>query len=179
MNCNILFVRKPFLTHGTFEPVLYPTFKSHVPVKIIIPVIRLATLATFKGLLGRLLLVLTAGWAGPAWLRPGRAGQLQSGREGGRGGASSVAEGQRELREEIGGSLSLDTAGTGLGVTGVVRAGLGADKWETGGWGLSSLALLHILGLGLYHIDCWYLVCGLSVRVALAPDLLDGEVQGP
>ena len=87
MNCNILFVWKTFLTHGTFESVLDATFKSHVSVQIIIPVVGLATLAALEGLLRGLLLALVVGGrAGPGpglWL--GWAGQLQSEGLGARG----------------------------------------------------------------------------------------------
>ena len=156
-------------------------------VQIIIPVIRFATFAAFERLLAGVLLVLIIGGrTGPGsglclcWAGQLESVRLRAWREGGGGRGGRVAEGQRELREEVGGSFSLDSTRTGLGVAGVVGAGLTADKLETAGRGVtSSLALLHILGLRLYHIDGWNLVCRVSLRVSLAPDLLDGEIQSP
>ena len=79
MNCNILFVWETFLTHGTLKSVLYPTFKSHVSVEVVIPVVGLPALLTLEGLLRGLLLVLIVGGAGAGGgggVRLGWAGQL-------------------------------------------------------------------------------------------------------
>ena len=59
VNRYVLLVRKSFLTHRTFESVLDPALEPHVPVEIIVPVIRFPAFLAFEGLPAcRLLLVL-------------------------------------------------------------------------------------------------------------------------
>ena len=48
MDCDILFVRKPFLTHAALKSVLYTTLESHVPVKVIVPVVTFTTLLALE-----------------------------------------------------------------------------------------------------------------------------------
>ena len=48
MDCYVLFVRKPFLTHAALKSVFYPTFKSHVSVEVIVPVVAFTTLLALE-----------------------------------------------------------------------------------------------------------------------------------
>ena len=50
VNRYVLLVRKSFLTHRTFESVLDPALEPHVPVEIIVPVIRFPAFLAFEGL---------------------------------------------------------------------------------------------------------------------------------
>lgn len=50
MNGCILLIREPFLAHRALKPILNTTFKPHVPIKIVIPVIALSTFLALKSL---------------------------------------------------------------------------------------------------------------------------------
>ena len=98
VNGDILLVRKPFLTHRAFEPVLNPTLEPHVSVEIVVPVVGLPALLTLEGLLSsRLLLVPVSAGTDPGLVL---GLQLSLGRAGGGGRGGGVREGERELREE-------------------------------------------------------------------------------
>ena len=48
VDCDILFVRKPLMTHAALKSVLYATLKSHVSVEIIVPVVTFTTLLALE-----------------------------------------------------------------------------------------------------------------------------------
>ena len=48
MDCYVLFVRKPFLTHAALKSVFYPTLESHVSVEVIVPVVAFTTLLALE-----------------------------------------------------------------------------------------------------------------------------------
>jgi len=54
VNCCVLFVGKPFLTHGASKSILYATLKPHVPVEIVIPIVTFSTLLALECLFVRI-----------------------------------------------------------------------------------------------------------------------------